>query len=85
MNTEHSQYIAEVAAAHYRDMTDRLSEPCAIYRPKLSIDGNQWCALYGENLQDGVAGFGASPELAMLDFNQAWWRKLPGSEAGVAK
>lgn len=25
---------------------------------KLSKDGNQWCFLWGENLQDGVAGFG---------------------------
>lgn len=43
-----------------------------MYRPSLSIDGNQWCALYGENLQDGVAGFGDSPSLAMHDFNINW-------------
>ena len=24
-----------------------------LYRP-LFVDGNQWCALYGENIQDGV-------------------------------
>lgn len=43
--------------------------PSVLYRPKISIDGNQWCALYGENLQDGVAGFGDTPILAMLDFD----------------
>ncbi len=49
-----------------------LAEPSAIYRPKLTIDGNMWCALYGDNLQDGVAGFGETPEKAMQDFNKNW-------------
>jgi len=39
-----------------------------VLQPKLSIDGNMWCALYGDNLQDGVAGFGKSPEAALYDF-----------------
>lgn len=44
---------------------------------KVSIDGDQWCVLYGENLQDGVAGFGDSPDLASRDFDDNWFRKLP--------
>ena len=40
------------------------------------IDGNQWCVLYGENLQDGVAGFGDSPELAAWNFDRAWCTRL---------
>ena len=47
-----------------------------ILKPRLSIDGNQWCALYGENLQDGVAGFGVSPDDAYKDFDDAWYRKI---------
>jgi len=50
--------------------------PSAIYRPAISIDGDQWCALYGDNLQDGVAGFGGSPELAMRDFDANWHTRL---------
>jgi hypothetical protein len=50
--------------------------PSAVWKPKIFIDGNQWCALYGENLQDGVAGFGDSPSLAMFDFDKAWHKKL---------
>jgi hypothetical protein len=45
-------------------------------KPKLSIDGNKWCALLGENLQDGVAGFGDSPDGAYAAFDQAWVTKL---------
>lgn len=48
------------------------ARPSAVYRPRLSIDGNQWCALYGENLQDGVAGFGDTPEAACAAFDDAW-------------
>ena len=36
----------------------------------LMRDGNQFCYLYGANLQEGVAGFGDTPELAMLDFDK---------------
>lgn len=53
--------------------------PSAIYRPALSIDGNKWCALYGDNLQDGVAGFGDSPALAMSDFDKQWYSKIKGA------
>lgn len=47
-----------------------LKLPSEKYKPQLSIDGDMWCALYGENLQDGVAGFGKSPQLAMDDFDK---------------
>ncbi len=47
-------------------------EPSAIYRPVLSKDGDQWCALYGEDLQMGCAGFGDTPEKAMAAFDKAW-------------
>jgi hypothetical protein len=53
--------------------------PSAVYRPTLSIDGNNWCALYGENLQAGVAGFGDSPAAAMLDFDCNWRKQLSDS------
>lgn len=49
-----------------------------LLRPKLSKDGNQYCLLYGENLQEGIAGFGDTPYLAMLDFNKQWHKKSEG-------
>lgn len=51
---------------------NEMVRPSAIYRPAISIDGNQWCALYGENLQDGVAGFGDTPDAAMRAFDETW-------------
>lgn len=48
------------------------TRPSVLFRPALSIDGNMWSALYGANLQDGVAGFGESPDKAMRDFDKNW-------------
>jgi hypothetical protein len=83
MNTLDDTYQMMIvnAACHAIAMnqeTERMAigermRPATLYRPKLSIDGNQWCALYGENLQDGVAGFGNSPDGAMRAFDVAWF------------
>ena len=46
--------------------------PSVLYRPALERDGDQWCALYGADLQQGVAGFGDTPSAAMYAFDKAW-------------
>ncbi len=51
-------------------------EPFTTYKPKIFIDGDKWCALYGEDLQNGVSGFGDSPNEAVCDFNKNWYAKL---------
>ena len=49
-----------------------VAAPHTRMRPAIYPDGNMWCALYGENLQDGVCGFGETPELACQDFDKNW-------------
>lgn len=44
----------------------------AMLRPKIYKDGNKWCVLYGENIQDGVAGFGRTPHEAAMDWESNW-------------
>lgn len=41
-----------------------------ILKPKIKKDGDKWYVLYGENIQEGVVGFGDTPYLAILDFNK---------------
>jgi hypothetical protein len=67
---------ARMAGNAIRVAASLYERPSVVFRPKLSIDGNQWCALYGENIQVGVAGFGASPADAMWDFDKNWATKL---------
>jgi len=35
---------------------------------KMYKDGNQWCVMAGENIQDGIAGFGSNTWQAISDF-----------------
>lgn len=76
-------HAADTAKAAIQEAAGRYEAPSAIYRPRVSIDGNQWCALYGDNLQDGVAGFGDSPATAMWDFDANWSKKLGAKGDGA--
>lgn len=49
----------------------------ALLRPRVFIDGDKWCVLYGDDLMNGVAGFGDSPIHAVYDFTKAWHRAVP--------
>lgn len=79
MNNEAS-YMAAGAISHAADMVKTAwqeaawerTRPSVVFKPRLSKDGDMWCALFGENLQEGVAGFGPRPGDAMWAFDQAW-------------
>ena len=73
--------IAYEAVTAWRVAAEERSRPCVLYRPSLTIDGDKWCALYGVNIQDGVAGFGASPDEAMRAFDAAWCAKIDARAA----
>ena len=73
-------HAAEMAGVAIQQAVAQFSTPSAMYRPKIYIDGNMWCALYGDNIQDGVAGFGVSPSAAMSDFDVNWHKKLGGKD-----
>lgn len=63
------QWSAAYAAQLVEEQRGR---PFMLLRPKMYPDGNKWCALYGDNLQDGVCGFGDTPDLAAADFDRNW-------------
>lgn len=54
---------------------NELVRPSVLYRPSIGMDGSKWCALYGEDLMNGVAGFGDTPAEAMADFDQNWLKQ----------
>ena len=70
-----SSAIASLQQDFY-NVAQEMRRPSVLYRPRLSIDGDQWCVLYEANLQEGVAGFGESPSLAMGAFDRVWEEKL---------
>ena len=80
-------HVYNIASAFQNSIWNIESEMCrpsVLYRPRLSIDGDQYCALYGENLQDGVAGFGQTPAEAMSQFDIAWRQALASAKGGAA-
>lgn len=65
-------HAATMAGMSVQDAASCYTLPHVIHKPRLFIDGCQWCALMGENLQDGVSGFGDTPSKAMHAFDVAW-------------
>jgi hypothetical protein len=80
MNEEYAQmaassisHAAAMVQHSIQNVVSDYGEPSAIYRPKVFPDGDRWCALYGDNIQDGVCGFGKNPADAMRNFNSVWY------------
>lgn len=64
---------ADVNAAMDRSRAAEIQcQPHVYMRPALLKDGDQWCALYGPSIQEGVSGFGDTPEKAMQEFDNNW-------------
>jgi len=71
------------AAAQAYDAEFQRARPFMLLKPRLYPDGDMWCALYGDDLQNGLAGFGETPELAAADFDKNWREyKLPKKATG---
>lgn len=53
---------------------------------QITRDGNQWCVLYGENLQEGVAGFGDTLQHAINHFDKNFSNRItvpPSNESSL--
>lgn len=67
-----------VTAAH------EMQRPSVLFKPRVFPDGTSWCALLGDNLVEGVAGFGNTPDEACAAFDQAWRKGLTPAAARAA-
>jgi hypothetical protein len=70
-DSEFSHY-AQQAFYAWQIEAQEHSKPSVLMKPKLFIDGDMYCALYGENIAEGCAGFGKTPNEAMADFDKKW-------------
>lgn len=53
----------------YEDIACAYTRPSKVFSPKIYPDGDMWCCLLGDNIQEGVVGFGKTPELACKNFD----------------
>ncbi len=61
--------------AYVRILQDRLSNAFEQCKPRIFPDGNQWCCLYGESIQEGVSGFGETPVKAVSDWENNFYNQ----------
>lgn len=73
-------FAADQIKLAFEETARELRRPCVVFKPTLARDGNKWCALFGENLMEGVSGFGDTPEQAMAAFDVAWYSAKPFAE-----
>jgi len=65
-------FAADQAKIAWQEAAWEQQRPSVVFKPILSRDGDMWCAMFGGNLQEGVAGFGDTPSRAMYAFDSAW-------------
>jgi hypothetical protein len=54
----------------------------AVRRPKLFLRARTWVALLGPNLDEGIVGFGSTPEAAFHAFDASYLRALRPQDEG---
>lgn len=69
-------HTVEILQQEFCIAASEMARPSVLFKPTLSADGDMWCALLGEDLQIGVAGFGKTPAEAMIEFDQAFNKSL---------
>jgi uncharacterized protein YcfJ len=77
-NVRETLFAVETAAYEQK-------RPSTLYRPTLSADGDMWCALLGDDLQVGVAGFGKTPAEAMVSFDIAFLNERTPAASRMAR
>lgn len=62
------------ASKAFTEIMYQWTRPSVLYqmRIRISKDGNQWCMLLGDNLQEGIAGFGDTVAQARDAFDAAF-------------
>jgi hypothetical protein len=79
-----STFTVRIVESQYI-VRDEMTRHSVLFRPAVFQDGNKWCALYGDNIQEGVAGFGDTPDEACRAFDLAWANQRAGSENHATK
>lgn len=67
-----AQQAIGILQNEWQTSAEEARRPSVLFRPAVFLDGNMYCALYGENLMEGVAGFGDTPDKACRAFDLAW-------------
>ncbi len=73
LNSTDSANLSQQAYISF--IQSRFSSAFDQCKPRIFPDGDQWCCLYGENIQEGVSGFGGTPAKAVFDWDNNFWNQ----------
>jgi len=70
-----NSFDSEMVRNDFSNLAYDLMRPSRTMKPRVYVATHGgWCAVYGENEQSGVAGYGDTPEAACQAFDKAWLR-----------
>lgn len=73
---EKFNYESMLMRLTYDAILDIHTAPHVVLKPKIYKDGNEWCVLLGDDIMEGICGFGKSPKAACEAFDKAWKEEL---------
>lgn len=75
-NLEQDYWCTMIDAAQNKFEAEKTAYVLSIVSSlNLSVkkDGDMFCVLWGENIQEGLCGFGKTPYAAVVDFNKNYY------------
>lgn len=78
-------FVQGIAQQEIYQVSGEYQRPSVLFKPTIIADGTMWCALLGDDLKVGVAGFGETPDKAMRAFDDAFWKAQTPAAALKAK
>ena len=79
LNDNESAFVRMHMMESMQTVENEMTRPSVLFRPQVIADGDMWCAIYKsvetDDLQTGVAAFGATPDEAVRNFDTAWWQE----------
>ncbi len=72
MNSFHSEQVRTA----FMELAYDLGRPSRTMKPRVYVAAHGgWCAVYGDDVQSGVVGYGDTPEAACQAFDKEWVSK----------
>jgi len=65
-------HTQDILRGEFLAVAYEMQRPFILLKPPVFPDGDMWCALLGNDLQTGIAGFGETPSKAAYAFDEAW-------------
>lgn len=69
----------------FEQTQNAMQRPHVLMKPRVFRDGDDWCCLYGNDIEPGIVAFGDTPGEACANFDEMWRNgdKAPKTREGA--